>query len=71
MAVILFCHHATAALIGKVIREVKASAEVGTRLWPVEDPVIGVWSDSSLYGPGGEPVDPDLDSDPLHTPLAL
>ena len=46
--------------LSKVVREVKASAEVGLRLRPIAKPVIGVWTDSSLYGANGELADPDL-----------
>ena len=47
--------------LAKTIREIKASAEVGIVIQPIDDPVLAVWTDSSLYGSEGEPLDQDID----------
>ena len=53
--------------LGKAVAQVKESAEVALRIRRLRKPVLGVWSDSSLYGSSGDPLeDPDVTSFDRH-----
>ena len=47
--------------LAKTVKEVKASADLCLRILPIDNPVLGVWTDSSLYGSTGELIDADSD----------
>ena len=47
--------------MAKAVKEVKASADLCLRILPIDIPVLGVWTDSSLYGSTGELIDADSD----------
>ena len=47
--------------LGKIVREVKSTADFAIRTQPIENPVCAVWSDSALYGAEGELLDNDED----------
>ena len=40
--------------LGKIIHEVKATADFCLRIQKIENPVVGAWTDSALYGAEGE-----------------
>ena len=51
----------------KVIDEVKATADAILRIRPLEEPILGAFTDSGLYGAEGEPLsDSDLDDYDKH-----
>ena len=47
--------------LGRIIKEVKATASFSLRIRPISNPILGAWTDSALYGTEGEVLDPDSD----------
>ena len=47
--------------LGKVVKEVKATADFSLRIRPIKNPCIAIYTDSSLYGAEGELIDGDED----------
>ena len=47
--------------LSKTIREVKSTADLALTIQPISDPVVAVFSDSSLYGATGELIECDSD----------
>jgi len=47
--------------LGRVIREVKSTADFALRIRPIENPVVAAWTDSALYGAEGELLEDEDD----------
>ena len=49
--------------LSRVVKEVKQTADFSLRIRYIEDPVVGAWIDSALYGAEGELLDGESDTD--------